>query len=92
MALPKTLDRIEQKLDRILTILEQPAFPVGSPLDATTLDPAQVAAALDYDSYTAAEVIDRAGSLTDAERAALVAYEIAGKARLTVIKALGAAQ
>jgi hypothetical protein len=90
MALPKTLDRIEQKLDRILEILEQPAFPVGEPLDTEALDPAAVAAALDYDSYTAAEVIDRVASLTDAERAALVEYESAGKARPTVLKALGA--
>lgn len=89
MALPKSLDRIEQKLDRILAILEKPAFPVGEPDETSAeLDPAAVAAAIDYDSYNAKEVIERVASLTDAERAALALYEAAHANRKTVLEAL----
>jgi hypothetical protein len=89
MALPKVLNRIEQKLDRILELLEQPTFPVGAPDEsAAELDPAAVAAALDYESYNAKEIIERVASLTDAERAALAQYEAANQGRKTVLEAL----
>lgn len=89
MALPKVLNRIEQKLDRILELLEQPTFPVGAPDESADLEPSAIAAALDYDSYNAKEIIERVASLTDGERAALVAYEAAHGNRKTVLEALG---
>lgn len=89
MALPKVLNRIEEKLDRILAILEAPAFPVGVPDDSgAPLEPDAVAAALDYDSYNAKEIVERVASLTDEERAALAVYEAAHDNRKTVLEAL----
>lgn len=92
MALPKTLDRIEEKLNRILAILEQqptpePAEPEGN--EPATLDPFAVAQLLDYDTYNAKEIIERAPSLLPEQRAALLIYEQAHAARKTVLEALG---
>lgn len=88
MALPKTLDRLEAKIDRVLAILEiQPAEPETN--EPATLDPAAVAQLLDYDSYTAKEIIERAPSLSVEQRAALMIYEQAHAARKTVLEALG---
>lgn len=98
MALPKSLDRIEGKLDQVLAQLDE----LSGRLDALTtqpatlppldppaeLEPAAVAAALDYDTYTAAEIIERVPSLSAEERAALAAYEEAGKNRKSVLEAL----
>lgn len=91
MALPKSLARIEEKLDRVLAILEQqptpaPAEPEGN--EPTTLDPTAVAQLLDYDSYTAKEIIERVPSLLPEQRAALLIYEQAHAARKTVLEAL----
>lgn len=92
MALPKTLDRIEEKLNRILAILEQqptpePAEPESN--EPATLDPFAVAQLLDYDTYNAKEIIERAPSLLPEQRAALLIYEQAHAARKTVLEALG---
>lgn len=91
MSLPKTLDRIEEKLDRVLAILEQqpapePAEPESN--EPTTLDPVAVAQLLDYDTYTAKEIIERAPSLSSEQRAALLIYEQQNAARKTVLEAL----
>jgi len=88
MTLPKTLDRIEEKLDRILALLEQPPAEPDSN-EPTTLDPAAVAQLLDYDSYTAKEIIERVSSLPLEQRAALLIYEQQNAARKTVLEALG---
>lgn len=85
MALPKALDRIEAKLDEILALLTRPQV-----REEAELDPAAFAAGLDYDTYTAKEVIDRAPSLTAAERQALLRYEETHANRKTVIEALSA--
>lgn len=92
MALPKTLTRIEEKLDRVLAILEQPPAE-GAPAEPesnepATLDPVAVAQLLDYDSYNAKEIIERVPSLLPEQRAALLIYEQAHAARKTVLEAL----
>ena len=89
MALPKILAELDKKLDRVLAILEAPVFPIADEAPAP-LDPAAVAAAIDYDSYSAKEVIERVASLSDAERAALAVYEAGKGNRSSVLKALGA--
>lgn len=91
MSLPKSLTRLEEKLDRVLAILEQrpdPLEPESS--EPATLDPVAVAQLLDYDSYNAKEIIERVPSLTLEQKAALMIYEKAGAARKTVLEALGA--
>lgn len=92
MALPKTLDRLEAKIDRVLAILEQqptpePAEPESN--ESATLDPVAVAQLLDYDSYTAKEIIERVPSLLPEQKAALLIYEQQHAARKTVLEALG---
>lgn len=87
MALPKILKQLDQKLDRVLAILEAPTFPIADEAPAP-LDPAAVAAAIDYDSYSAKEVIERIASLSDAERAALAVYEAGKQNRKTVLEKL----
>lgn len=92
MALPKTLDRLEAKIDRVLAILEQqptpePAEPESN--EPATLDPVAVAQLLDYDSYTAKEIIERVPSLLPEQKAALLIYEQQHAARKTVLEALG---
>lgn len=89
MALPKILAQLDNKLDRILAILEAPTFPIAEESPAP-LDPAAVAAAIDYDSYSAKEIVERVASLSDAERAALAVYEASKGNRSSVLKALGA--
>ena len=90
MALPKTLDRLEAKIDRVLAILEiQPAPAEPETNEPATLDPVAVAQLLDYDSYTAKEIIERVPSLSVEQRAALMIYEQAHAARKTVLEALG---
>lgn len=89
MALPKVLTRIEEKLDRILSILEAPSFPIAEPTPEP-IDPAAMAASIDYDSYSAKEVIERVASLTPEERAALAIYEAGKQNRKTVLAALTA--
>lgn len=88
MSLPKTLDRIEEKLDRVLAILEQQPAPEPESNEPTTLDPVAVAQLLDYDTYTAKEIIERVPSLDPTQRAALLIYEQAHAARKTVLEAL----
>ena len=101
MALPKKLDHIDEKLDRILAnqdrilaILEPPATPTDGELaDILTpdADPAALfAASIDYETYSAQEIIDRAPSLSAEERGLLHDYENANKARKTVLEALAA--
>lgn len=93
MALPKILKKLDEKLDRILAILEAPTFPIaepppGGPLGA--IDPEQMAASIDYDSYSAKEIIERVASLSDEERDALAVYEAGHANRKTVLEALRA--
>jgi hypothetical protein len=97
MALPKILrqtderiERIEAKLDEVLAMLAGTPETNEPPVADPPVDPAVVAAALDYDSYSAKEIIDRAPSLEGWQRSALVAYEQAHSNRATVIKALSA--
>ena len=104
MALPKTLNRIEDKLDRIMAHLGLDAEPepgvapqgikwTGTPQSMPEPEPEpaeSVAARLEYDTYTANEVIERIASLTAAERTALADYERTHKARKTVLEALEA--
>lgn len=85
MALPKILKTLDEKLDRILEILETP---VSDPVPTTGIDPAQIAAWLDYDSYAAHEIIARIPSLPTEQREALRDYELANKARKSVLEAL----
>ena len=73
---------IQQKLDagaliRVVTV--QPEPPVT---------PEPVVPIAGYDSMTAAAVIEQLSALTDAEKAAVLAYEVAHKNRATVLKAL----
>lgn len=90
MALPKTLDRLEEKIDRILGLLEpQPVETDPEESESTTLDPTAVAQLLDYDSYSAKEIIERVPSLLPEQKAALLVYEQAHAARKTVLEALG---
>lgn len=92
MSLPKILDRLEAKIDRVLAILEQQPTPAPAEPESNepaTLDPAAVAQLLDYDSYNAKEIIERAPSLLPAQKAALLIYEKAHAARKTVLEALG---
>lgn len=89
MALPKILAEMNKKLDRIEAILNAPTFPIADEAPAP-LDPAAVALAIDYDSYSAKEIIERIASLSDAERAALALYEAGKGNRSSVLKALGA--
>jgi hypothetical protein len=89
MALPKILDNLDRKLDRILAILEAPVFPIADEAPQP-LDPETVAASIDYDSYSAKEVTERVASLSAAERAALAVYEAAHGNRSSVLKALQA--
>lgn len=88
----KVLTRLEEKLDRVLSWIEAQGGPATSAPVPTAPDPALVAAALDYDTYTAKEIIERAPSLSETERVALVEYESAGKARVSVLEALEAIQ
>lgn len=93
MSLPKSLTRLEEKLDRVLAILEQQPAPASAEPESnepTTLDPAAVAHLLDYDSYNAKEIIERAPSLPPEQKAALLIYEQAHAARKTVLEALSA--
>lgn len=87
MALPKILAQLDAKLDRILDILERPSFPIADESPAP-LDPATVALAIDYDSYSAKEIIERVASLSDAERTALAVYEAGKQNRKTVLEKL----
>lgn len=89
MALPKILKELDRKLDRVLAILEAPVFPIAD-APPQPLDPETVAAAIDYDSYSAKEIVERVDSLSDAERAALAVYEAGKGNRVSVLKALGA--
>lgn len=89
MALPKILKKLDEKLDRILAILEAPTFPIAEP-PAQPIDPDEMAASIDYDSYSAKEVIERVASLTPEERAALAIYEAGHANRKTVLEALKA--
>ncbi len=96
MALPKTLTRIEEKLDRVLALLADSGSleadgqqPTASSQQPATLDPVAVAQLLDYDSYNAKEIIERAPSLLPEQKAALLIYEQAHAARKTVLEALG---
>ena len=89
VALPKILSQLDKKLDRILAILEAPVFPIGE-VTPDPIDPAAMAAAIDYDSYSAKEVIERVASLTPEERAALAIYEAGHANRKTVLEALKA--
>lgn len=89
MALPKILNELDKKLDRILAILEAPAFPIADETPQP-IDPATMAASIDYDSYSAKEVIERIASLSPDERAALAVYEAAHGNRVSVLKALQA--
>jgi hypothetical protein len=89
VALPKILKQLDVKLDRILAILDAPVFPIAEETPAP-MDPAAVAAAIDYDSYSAKEIIERIASLTDAERAALAVYEAGKQNRKTVLEKLQA--
>lgn len=86
MALPKILRTLDEKLDRILAILETP---VSDPVPTTSINPAQIVTWLDYDSYAAHEIIARSASLSTEQRAALRDYELANKARKSVLEALG---
>lgn len=100
MSLPKTLDRIEEKVDRLLALKAPAAQPSAElrskpklalaepPRLPVKLDPNQVAASLDYDTYNAKEVVARVASLSPAERAALLAYEQTHANRKTVLEAL----
>lgn len=91
MALPKVLARMEAKLDEVLAILKQPpALPPENGMDETTIDPAAVAAALDYDTYTAREILARVASLEPWQRQALHTYEAAHANRKSVLEALSA--
>jgi hypothetical protein len=99
MALPKQLHQLNQKLDALAAKLgidstdpdwfeplrwqKAPAPPAPPPPT-----PDEVAAALDYDSYSAKEIIERAASLTPPQRKALLAYERSHAARKTVLEAL----
>lgn len=89
MALPKILAQLDAKLDRVLAILEAPVFPIGEAA-SEPIDPAAMAASIDYDSYSAKEVIERIASLSPDERAALAVYEAGKQNRSSVLKALGA--
>lgn len=91
MSLPKILKELDNKLDRILAILEAPTFPIAEESPAP-LDPAAVAAAIDYDSYSAKEIIERVASLSLQERDALAVYEAGKQKRKTVLDALTAHQ
>ena len=91
MALPKILKQLDEKLDRILAILEAPVFPVGEVTPAP-IDPAAMAASIDYDSHSAKEVIERVASLSLEERDALAVYEAGKQKRKTVLDALKAHQ
>lgn len=93
MSLPKTLDRIEEKIDRVLAILEQQPTPAPAEPERTaptSVDPVAVAQLLDYDTYTAKEIIERAPSLSPEQKAALLLYEQMNAARKTVLEALSA--
>lgn len=89
MALPKILNELDKKLDRILAILEAPVFPIAEAVEEP-IDPAAMAASIDYDSYSAKEVIERIASLSADECAALAVYEAGKQNRVSVLKALGA--
>lgn len=91
MALPKILKQLDEKLDRILAILEAPTFPIAD-VPPQPIDPAEMAASIDYDSYSAKEIIERVASLSDEERAALAVYEADHANRKTVLEALKAHQ
>lgn len=94
MSLPKALNEIRRDLEAIkakLGIVEDaPLEPPKPPAVPEPESPDAVAARIDYDSYTAQEVVERADSLTDDERAALLNYEAANKNRATVLRAMGA--
>ena len=90
MALPKILKQLDVKLDRILAILEAPVFPIAEAPPSPPLEPDMVAVAIDYDSYSAKEIIERVASLSAAECAALAVYEAGKLNRVSVLKALGA--
>jgi len=87
MALPKVLARIEAKLDEVLALLKQPPA-LESEIEETPVNPDAVAAALDYDTYTAKEIVDRVASLEPWQRQALHTYEAAHANRKTVLEAL----
>lgn len=75
-------NRLLQKL------VEPPADGEGD--GATARTPQDVAADYDYENLTAAVIIQAADDYPAADRAALLAYEQANKARKTVIEALSA--
>lgn len=91
MALPKILKQLDEKLDRILAILEAPTFPIGEETPEP-IDPDEMAASIDYDSYSTKEIIERVASLTPEERDALAIYEAGHANRKTVLEALKAHQ
>ena len=86
MALPKVLTRIEEKLDRVLEMLEQQ--PAPPPQEAPALNPDAFAQSIDYDTHNAKEVIERVASLSAEQRAALLIYEQGHANRKTVLEAL----
>lgn len=91
MALPKILKQLDEKLDHILAILKAPTFPIGDETPEP-IDPEQMAASIDYDSYSAKEIIERVASLSDEERDALAVYEAGHANRKTVLEALKATE
>lgn len=92
MALPKKLDKIDERLARIEAALgidqadgEASAAP---PIEPPAETPEQVAERIDYNAYSASEIIERVDSLTSWERQMLVEYEKAHDNRKTVLAAL----
>jgi len=81
-------------LDRVLAILEQQPATLPHPEETIdlrdVLEPEAVAISLDYDTYNAKEIIDRAPSLESWQRQALAEYETTHANRKTVLEALRA--
>jgi len=81
MAIDKIYRSIDEKLDRIMALLEPQAHD-GNPADAP---PAPFDG---YDGMNVAEALDMLKSQDDATRIAALAYERSNKKRATVIDAL----